>query len=92
MNNKLKTWQSGMIIGALMGLVVSMFNQRERESFKNSSKKTYNQIKHIYKHPSESVRQLRLKIDQVNKGTDNLIDQIEQVQRLIDKVDQGQKK
>ncbi|RPF50573.1 hypothetical protein [Aquisalibacillus elongatus] len=89
---KLKSWQTSVLIGALTGFVVSMFNRDERESFKKGSKKTYHQIKHIYTHPSESVRQLRLKLNQVSDGTEKLLEQIDQVERLIDKVDQGQKK
>lgn len=89
---KLKTWQSSVLIGALVGLAVSMFSRDERESFKKSSKKTYQQIKHVYSHPSETIRQLRLKLNQVSQGTDKLIEQIDQVERLIDKVDQGQNK
>ncbi|MFD2639222.1 hypothetical protein [Piscibacillus salipiscarius] len=89
---KLKSWQSSMLVGALVGLAVSMFNREERESFKSGSKKTYQQIKHIYSHPSETIRQLRLKLDQVSQGTDKLIEQIDQVEKLVDKVDQGQKK
>ncbi|MGP4071719.1 YtxH domain-containing protein [Piscibacillus sp. B03] len=89
---KLKSWQSSVLIGAAIGLAVSMFNREERENFKSGSKKTYNQIKHIYSHPSDSIRQLRLKLDQVSKGTDKLLEQIDQVERLIDKVDQGQDK
>ncbi|SEQ49787.1 hypothetical protein [Piscibacillus halophilus] len=89
---KLKSWQASVIVGALVGLGVSMFDREERENFKRGSKKTYQQIKHIYSHPSDSVRQLRLKLNQVSQGTDKLLEQINQVERIIDKVDQSQKK
>ncbi|GEL78133.1 hypothetical protein [Tenuibacillus multivorans] len=89
---KLNSWKTSILIGAMVGLAVSMFNKEDRQVMKTGSKKTYDQIKHVYKHPSQSLQQLRLRLNQVNQGTNKLLDQLDQLERIFHKYDQDKKK
>ncbi|MET3683136.1 gas vesicle protein [Alkalibacillus flavidus] len=80
----MRLWQKGLVIGALSGFVLSLIQRDERQHVLGQSKRAAGQVKHIYQNPSESVRQLRLKLNDVMTNVDQFVQQLDQVQQKLD--------
>ncbi|MDQ0351983.1 ABC-type dipeptide/oligopeptide/nickel transport system ATPase subunit [Alkalibacillus filiformis] len=79
----MRLWQKGIVFGALIGFLLTLFKREERQHVLNQSKETVNQVKYIYQHPSQSVHQLRVKLNDVMSGVDQFIYQLDQIEKKM---------
>lgn len=81
---------TGMIIGAIVGGLVTLTNQEARDYTRNKLCATTSQIKHCLKNPAESVRNARICVTEFNKnfasGAENAVNALEQVEQTLEKV------
>ncbi len=83
----MEKWKKGMLVGALLGLLVTMFDRQERDRVKVYSKNMKNEIRQVYSHPSQTITQLRHKLNDVTRGTDKVIQQLDQLESFFNKYD-----
>ncbi|WP_404451430.1 YtxH domain-containing protein [Virgibacillus necropolis] len=86
-NNKLVF---GIIIGALIGGLSTLFDQETRSRTKVQYLSAKRKTNYYMKHPSEAVQNARVACNQFNEtfntSADNAINALEQVEQTIDKV------
>ncbi|PKR76929.1 hypothetical protein CEY16_14075 [Halalkalibacillus sediminis] len=88
-----QTWKKGLVFGALVGFLLTLFKREEREEVRNGSRKVKDQVKYVYTHPSETIHRLRMKLNQMNEGTDKVIEQLNQIEQFFEKrIDQSEQK
>lgn len=79
-----RTFLSGIILGAVVGGVVSLFNQDARNYVRDLSEQTADQVTYYSKHPQEAVSNIKQtitavteKVDSNSVGAMNTLDQVE---------------
>lgn len=81
---------TGIILGAVVGGLISLTNQDARSYAKGKLSTTKNYTKYYIKNPSEAVRSIRMSFDEFNKsftsGAENTINALEQIEDTLDKV------
>jgi len=81
---------SGIVVGAIVGGVVALFNKEARHYAKDKMASVKGQTCYIIKHPSDAVRSARIALDEFNEtvtsGAENTINALEQVEQTLDKV------
>ncbi|ASN06903.1 hypothetical protein [Virgibacillus necropolis] len=86
-NNKLVY---GIIIGALVGGLTTLFDRETRSTTKMQYFNTKRKTNYYLKHPSEAVRKARVACNQFNdtfnSSADTAINTLEQVEQTIDKM------
>ncbi|MGP4108187.1 YtxH domain-containing protein [Virgibacillus sp. L01] len=79
----------GVLMGAIVGGLVSLFNNDARNYTKLKMNYAKNRSGYYMKHPSEAVRSARDSFDKFNKefssGAENAINALEQVENTLDK-------
>ncbi|MFC0014180.1 MULTISPECIES: hypothetical protein [Allobacillus] len=83
----MEKWKKGMLVGAALGLFVSLIDRQEREKVKNYSKNMGSEIRQVYSQPSTAISQLRTKLNDVTRGTDRVIQQLNQLESFFNKYD-----
>ncbi|GEN46826.1 hypothetical protein [Alkalibacillus haloalkaliphilus] len=79
----MRLWQKGIVFGALFGFLITLFKREERQYVLTQSKQAVGQVKYIYQHPSQSVHQLRVKLNDVMSGVDQFIYQLDQIEKKM---------
>ncbi|NIK11603.1 hypothetical protein ACKXGF_03595 [Alkalibacillus sp. S2W] len=80
----MRLWQKGIVIGALTGFLLSLIQKDERQHVLDRSKQATGKMKQVYQHPSDSVRQLRMKLNNIMVNMDKFVQQLDQVEQKID--------
>lgn len=79
----------GIIIGAIVGGIVALFDKDARDYAKQTAQDTSSKTKYFLKNPSEAIHNVRVTVDQLNqdfvKGVENTVNALEQVENTIDK-------
>ena len=83
----MEKWKKGMLVGAALGLLVSLIDRQEREKVKDSSRNMKNEVRQVYSQPSQAITQLRTKLHDVTRGTDRVIQQLDQLESFFNKYD-----
>lgn len=80
----------GVLIGALLGGLMTLFDKETRSTTKIQCKNAKNKTSYYLKHPSEAVRNARVACNQFNetfnKSADGAINALEQVETTIDRL------
>lgn len=83
---------TGMLVGAIVGGLVSLFNQDTRHYAKNKLNETKDSSKYYLKNPSESIQKTREQLKKWNnilnenvEGATNALEQVEDTIRKISK-------
>lgn len=81
---------TGVIVGAVIGGLVSLMNKDTRLYAKSKVKATADQTKYYLKNPSEAVRTVRVSFNEFNQnfstGAKSTINALEQIEETLDKV------
>lgn len=84
----------GVIIGALVGGLATLFDQETRKTTKVQYLGAKVKTNYYMKHPSEAVQNARVACNQFNESfntsADNAINALEQVEQTIDKITKKQ--
>ncbi len=72
-----------MLVGAVVGFSFAMFKQEERHHVINQSKEALDQFKEIYHHPSRTIHQLRLRLDQASTSVEQFVNQLDQIEKKL---------
>ncbi|MDQ0159802.1 hypothetical protein [Alkalibacillus salilacus] len=80
----MRLWQKGIVFGALTGFLLSLIQRDERQHVMDCSKQATSKMKQVYQHPSDSVKQLRMKLNDIMVNMDKFVQQLDQVERKID--------
>lgn len=86
-NNKMVM---GVLIGALVGGLVALFDKETRTTTKSQCKNAKDKTNYYVKHPSEAIRNARVACnqfnDKFNSSADSAISALEQVETTIDRL------
>lgn len=86
-NNKMAI---GVLIGALVGGLITLFDKKTRTATKTQCKNAKNKTNYYVKHPSEAIKNARIACNQFNdtfnKSADSAINALEQVETTIDQL------
>lgn len=78
----------GIIIGAVVGGIVALFDKDARDYAKRKAVDTSTTTKYFLKNPSEAIHNVRVTVDQFNqdfvKGVENTVNALEQVENTLD--------
>lgn len=81
---------TGIILGAVIGGLISLVNKDARLYAKGKLQTTANHTKYYLKNPSEAVSNIRLSFDEFSKtfssGAESTINALEQIEDTLDKV------
>lgn len=79
----------GVFIGAILGGLVSLFDNESRQYTKRKMSYAKNRSSYYVKHPSDAIRTAKNTFDQFNKefssGAESAINALEQVEDTLDK-------
>lgn len=85
---KRRLW-TGIISGAVLGGLVTLFNQDTRSYLKDTAEKTYDQANHYMKHPEVGVDKVRQGVVSLNKmvtdNTDSAMNALSQAESTLQK-------
>ncbi len=85
-----RTLCTGIIVGAVVGGLVTLTNKEARDYAKAKLSVMKAEAKYCLSNPSQAVRHLRQSFDQFNhkfsSGADSAINALEQVEHTLDKV------
>lgn len=80
----------GVMIGALVGGLTTLFDKQTRSKTKIQCQNASNKTSYYLKHPSEAVRDARVACnrfnDSFNASAESAINALEQVENTIDKI------
>jgi|SRR5699024_3087263 len=80
----------GMLLGALIGGLATLFNKETRAYTKGKVASCRANARYMIQHPSETVRNTRVAFDQLNErfttNADNVINALEQAENTLEKV------
>ncbi|GAA0450432.1 hypothetical protein [Alkalibacillus silvisoli] len=79
----MRLWQKGVVFGALIGFLITLFKREERQYVFDQSKQAIEQVKCIYHHPTQSVHQLRVRLSDVTSGVDQFVNQLDQIEKKL---------
>lgn len=86
-NNKMVI---GVLVGALVGGLITLFDRDTRSATKVQCKNAKNKTYYYLKHPSEAVKNARVACNDFNntfnKSADSAINALEQVETTIDQL------
>lgn len=86
-NNKMVI---GVLVGALVGGLITLFDRDTRSTTKAQCKNAKNKTYYYLKHPSEAVKNARVACNDFNntfnKSADSAINALEQVETTIDQL------
>ncbi|WP_085505487.1 hypothetical protein [Thalassobacillus devorans] len=89
-----KFWK-GVMIGAVIGGAVTLLDKETREYVFNSTKQAGVSAKSYTSNPSEAIRELRLKYNQLTNrvadGAKDILEVLNKVEELLDKVSEWEK-
>lgn len=81
---------TGIISGAVIGGVVSLFNEDAREYAKHKLCETRETASKLLDNPSETIRSVKQSIEELNDritvGAENSVNALEQVENTLEKV------
>ncbi|WP_035512724.1 hypothetical protein [Halalkalibacillus halophilus] len=85
----MRLWQKGIVAGALIGFIVSLFKKEERTYILNQSKGAKQHLSYYYQNPSTAIHQVRVKLNQAVTSTDKLVNQLDEIETKLEKRDQN---
>ncbi|GGD04670.1 hypothetical protein GCM10007216_39110 [Thalassobacillus devorans] len=92
--NEHKFWK-GVMIGAVIGGAVTLLDKETREYVFSSTKRAGVSVKSYTSNPSEAIRELRLKYNQLTNrvadGAKDILEVLNKVEELLDKVSEWEK-
>lgn len=84
---------TGVLVGAIVGGALSLFDKQTRVSFETCMKKTGNTVKHTVKHPKETYQQVSLKTEEwketatsLKQDVDFIINRVNELKKLTPQV------
>jgi len=85
-----KTFWSGIVLGAVVGGAVSMFNKDARKYVKNVSEQAADQVSYYMDHPNEAVSNVKRTIsivsEKINSNSSGAMNTLNQVENTLNKV------
>ncbi|WP_163971007.1 YtxH domain-containing protein [Oceanobacillus halotolerans] len=79
----------GVVLGAILGGIVALFDREARQYSKHQLTVLKDKTTNSVKHPSETVHNLKVSFDKLNKSftnnAENAINALEQVEQTLDK-------
>jgi len=85
-----RTFLSGIIVGAVIGGVVSLLNKDARNYVRDVSDQAADQVNYYVQHPSEAInnvkRTLTLVTNQIDSNTVGAMNTLDQVENTLNKV------
>ena len=80
----------GILIGAVVGGVVALFDKDARAYAKKKAVDTSTTTKYFLKNPSEAIHNVRMTVDRLNrdltKGVESTVNALEQVEETLEKL------
>ena len=80
----------GIIIGAVVGGIVALFDKDARGYAKSKAADTSTTTKYYLKNPSEAIHNVRMTVDRLNrdltKGVESTVNALEQVEDTLEKL------
>jgi len=84
-----RTLWTGIITGAVVGGLVTLFNQETRKYVKDSAETVYNQANYYVQHPNDGVNKVRQGVESVNRfvsdNTDSAMNALSQADNALQK-------
>jgi gas vesicle protein len=85
MTKKNQFWK-GMLLGALAGGAISLFDKQTRQIMKENVQKTSSKVTYILRHPGETAGKIRSTFEQVSEDISYLVDKVEELRELTPQV------